>query len=541
MEKLIRIENIFGGKAPSQYFQSEGQYSFGVGIDPDLPISDAVGDREISGVLRPSGYASLTNTNINANPYWILTTPKDALVYTVLNNGRLISYSSSFGSEALVDTAPTSSGNGAKYYNNYIYVAANTDISRYGPLDGTPTMTDTVWTGATLGSQTALVNTTYPSIRGSGVMPNHVMHAHTDNKLFVCDYDSTSSTAANRGRGLIHFIRTTFSTTEGTGNDDSTYNTLDLPIGYMPTCLESYGNLLVIGAIPAGSNATLMQGKAALFFWDTLSPSFSQVVFLPDPLVTALKNVNGRLYVFTGAVSSGSDVSNGYRVSVYVGGNRIEQVYFSNTGSPPLAGAVDSFGDRVVWGTFEQLPTTTGASPNYYGVVMAYGSKDNRFPTGVHGIINTKAAGTAADGLVTSVANVQQSSFSYPKFAVGWRDANNTKIDTQSTTYGTSVWRSALYRINKPFVIKAIRFGLGAAVAANHTITPTLYLDDYSSSSTSGLTVVNNTNYASSERFIEYRPAISAKSNFVLEFSWTGTALLPILLPIEILIQTDER
>ena len=423
MKQQIIISNIFGGKAPSQYFQSEGQFSHSIGIDPDLPISDAVGDRETSGMLRPSGYASFDGANVNANPYWILTSPKTALIYAILNNGRLISYSSSFASETLIDTATTSSGNGGIYYNNYIYIGANTNISRYGPLDGTPTLTNSVWTGATLGSQTALVNTTYPSIRGSGVLPNHVMHVHTDNKLYVCDYDSTCSTVANRGKGLIHYIRTTFSTTEGTGNDGSTYNALDLSLGYMPTCLESYGNLLVIGAIPAGSNVTLTQGKAALFFWDTLAASFVAVVYLPDPLVTALKNVNGRLHVFTGALSTGTDVSNGYRVSVYVGGNRIEQVYYSNTGSPPLAGAVDSFGDRVVWGTFERLPTTTGASPNYYGVVMAYGSKDNRFPAGVHCIINSTAAATAADGLVTAVKNVQQASFSYPRFVVGWRDA----------------------------------------------------------------------------------------------------------------------
>lgn len=541
MKQTITISNIFGGKSPSQYFQAEGQYSHSVGIDPDLPISDAVGDRETSGMLRPSGYASFDGANVNANPYWILTSPKTALVYVILNNGRLISYNSSLASETLIGTATSSSGNGAVYYNNYIYIGTNTNISRYGPLSGTAALTDSVWTGTTLGSQTALVNTTYPSIRGSGTLPNHVMHVHTDNKLYVCDYDSTSSTASQRGHGLIHYVRTTFSTTEGTGNDGSTYNALDLPLGYMPTCLESYGNFLVIGAIPDGSNTTLTQGKATLFFWDTVSSSFLQVLYLPDPLITAMKNVNGRLYIFTGAVSNGTDVSNGYRVSVYIGGNRVEQVHYSNTGSPPLAGAVESFGDRVVWGTFEQMPTTTAASPNYYAAGFAYGSKDNRFPAGIHGIINSTASAGAADGLVTAIKNVQQASFSYPRFVVGWRDATNFGLDSQSTTYGTSIWRSPLYRIGKPFTITTIRFSLGTAVAANHTITPTVYLDNFSSSSTSNLAVVNNTNYASSERFIEFRPTISARNNFVLEFSWTGTALLPILLPIEIEIFIDER
>lgn len=529
----VRIENFWGGVAPSRYFAGDGQHLAYIGIDPDLPISDAVGDRETSGALRPAGYSSFDGANVNANPYWIVTTPKNSNVYTVLNNGRLISYTSALGSETLIGTATTSSGNGAVYYNNYIYVAANGDISRYGPLDGTPTLTDAVWTGSTLGSQTAIVNTTYPSIRGSGTLPNHAMHVHVDNKLYFCDYDSTSSTATTRGRGLIHFIRTTFSTNEGTGNDGSTYNALDLPLGFMPVDLESYGTDLVIAAIQT-SNSTINQGRAALFFWDTISSSFYNQVWLPDPLVTALLNNNGTLYIFSGPISTGTDVSNGYRVSSYLGGQTIRQIYYSDVGSPPLAGAVDSHGDRVVWGTFTQTPSTTAASPNYYAIVMAKNSKNHELSTGVFGIINSRATGAAADGLVTAVKNVQNASFSYPKYVVGWRDASGYGLDSSGTSYGTCVWRSRMYNVGKRFIIKRVRIPLGAAVAANHTITPTIFLDDFSSSSTTGMTVINSTNFASSERVAIFYPGVSGVNNFCLELSWTGTALIPVLPPIEI-------
>lgn len=532
-KRRITINSILGGNSPSRYYAAESQSLSTVGIDPDLPVSDAVGDKQSSGVLRPSGYAKFSSTVLNATPYWIITNPKDTLTYVVLSSGRIVSYSSSLGSETNVGTTSPGAGNGAAYYNNYIYVANTTNVSRYGPLDTSPTLTDSVWTGATLGSQTALANTTYPSIRGSGTMPNHVMHQHIDGKLYVCDFDNTTSTAATRGRGLIHSISTTFSTTEGTGNNSSTYNALDLPLGFMPTALASYGTDLVIAAIQS-SSSTVNQGQAALFFWDTVSSSFYNQVWLPDPLVTALLNNNGLLYVFSGPMSTGTDVSNGYRVSVYIGGQSIRQIHFSDTGSPPLAGAVSGFGDRILWGTFEQIPTSTGASPEYYPVVMAKNSKNKEISTGVFGVINTSATATAADGLVTALKNVQQEGFSYPKFAVGWRNAGGVGADKQSTTYGTAVWRSRFYQIGKPFTIRRIRFSVAAALTTNMTITPTVFLDDFSSSSTSNLTVVNSTNYAASERTVEFMPDIYGDHNFCLELRWSGTALLPVLLPITI-------
>jgi len=524
----IKISDIFGGLTPSQYFQKSGQYINAIGVDPDLPISDAVGDRSTSGVLRPSAYASFDSTENNGNPYWILTTPKTSLVYSYLSSGKFNSYTSSFGSETNIGTPTSGAGNGMAYYNNYIYLATPTDVARYGPLNNSPSLTNTVWTGATLGTQTALTNTTYPSIRGSGTFPNHPMHVHTDNKLYIGDFKN--------GVGYIHYIKTTKTTDEGDTNNGSTYGALDLPFGFMPMDIESQGTDLVIAAIQT-TNSTLNQGRAALFFWDTVSESFYSVVYLPDPLVTAVHNHNGLLHIFSGAISNGTDVSNGYRVSIYLGGQTLKQVYYSNTGQPPLAGGVDSMGARLVWGTFQQVNTTTSSSPTYYATVMAYGSKDSNFSGGVHSIVKSSATGSAADGLVTAVKGVQQSSFSYPKLIVGWRDASNYGLDSSSTTYGTSVWHSPMINIGQKFKIKSIRLSLGTAVAANMTITPKIFTDDYSASSTTDLTVINSTNYPNSERHIQYYPSIHGNHNFCLELTWSGTALLPVLLPIEIEVE----
>lgn len=527
----VNINSIFGGLSPSINFASEGQHSASVSIDPDLPMSDAVGDRQTSGVIRPSAYAKFSGANVTASPVAILTTPKTALVYTVLSNGRLISYNSSLASETLIGTVTGGVANGAVYYNNYIYIFTGTDVSRYGPLDGAASLTNTFWT-STLG-KTALVNTAYPSLRGGGTYPNHWAHVHVDGSLYFLDYDSTSGTVATRGKGLVHRISTKYGSAEGDTNDNSAYNVLDLPPGFMPTCLASYGTQLVFGAIQTNS-ATLSQGRASLFFWDTVSSSFVLPVWLPDPLVTALLNNNGTLHIWSGMVSNGTDVSNGYRMSRYLGGQQIQAEYFSETGSSPTAGAVTSFGDRILWGTFQQLPTTTGSAPEYYASVMALGSKDFRFPLGVHSVIKSSATATAGDGLVTALACVQQASFSNPRFVIGFRDSTSFGLDSASTTYGTWIWRSQTIMTGSKATIKRIRVPLGRAVASNITITPKLFLDDFSSSSTNGLTVINNTNYAAGERYATWYPAQVVDHSFILELRGSGTVLCPVLLPVTI-------
>lgn len=532
------IRTILGGMSPSQHFFGEGQYSYSIGIDPDLPQSDAVGDRQTSGIIRPSGYAKFSSTNISANPVAIITTPKTSLIYVVGADGKLVSYTSAFGSETLIGTVTGSVAAGAFYYNNYIYItgtgASANDVSRYGPLDGAASLTNGVWTGATLGSLTALGTATYPSLRGGGNYPKHWGHVHTNDTAYFCDYDNSTSTAATRGRGFLNAIKTTFSATEGTGNNGSAYNVLDLPLGFLPTDIESYGTDIVVCAVQT-SDSTLDQGRACLFFWDTFSDSFYNQVWLPDSLATALYNNNGILYIFSGAVSNGADSSNGYRVSVYSGGQSTRQVYYSNYGSPPTAGAVAAIGDKVFWGSFAQIPTTTASAPEYFATVTSIGSKDQRLPSGVHGAIRATATTSTSDGLVTAIAPVQQSSFAYPKLAVGWRGASSTfGIDSQSTTYGTSVWRSQIFSYPKNFIVRRITMMLGATPASNMTITPTIFYDDFSGSV--ALTTINSTNFTTRKVELYQTGAneVYGQENFCLELRFSGTSLLPVDGPIEI-------
>ncbi len=524
MKTVVKIKNILGGLSPSEYYAGAGQYLGGLAIDPDTAISDAAGDVLTCGMIRPTSYASFSGANISGNPLWILTNPKDSNTYVYAADGKLVSYTSALtsASEVLIGTVSSSQGNGAVYYNNYLYLMSSTDVARYGPLNGTPALTASVWTSSTLGTQTALTNTTYPTIFGSGTMPNHPGHVHADNKLYFVDFKD--------GIGYVHYIKTTKTTNEGDTNSGSTYNALDLPFGFMPTDVESYGDLVVISGMQT-SNGTIAQGQATIFFWDTISASFINPVPLPDAVVTALKNVNGTLYIF-----SGPGFGKGYRVSKYAGGYKTETIYFSEEGSPPLAGAVDAFGDKLVWGSHMQLSTTTAASPEYYPVVMAYGSKDPRIAMGVHPIAKPPVNGTSTDGVVTAVKYVEQDSFAIPRVVMGYRNASVTEMAKRSTTYGAWVWRAPVISVGAQFTIKQIRLQLAVPVSANTTITPTIFLDDKSSSevggTAAGLKIINNTNFPNSDRFIFWQVDIKGKGNFFLELRGSGTAICPVVLPI---------
>jgi len=527
----ITIDNILEGIAPNLYKGRQGQFAASIGIDPDLPLTDT--GIKTSGVLVPSTYADFSSTGLSGYPLWIITNPKNELLYAYASDGEFISYSATFGSETVIGVPTSGVGNGAAYYNNFIYLATPTNISRYGPLSETAALTNTVWTGTTLGSQTALGDIAYPANRGV-TLPNHPMHVHSDNKLYVGDFSTAAE--ANRGRGLIHWIRTTRGTNEGDTNDGTTRSAFVLPFGYAPTDIESWGNDLVISAIYLGgentagtniaANNTLISGRAALFFWDAVNaPSLPyRMVPLVDPSVTALLNHNGTLYIFSG------NMNNGMRVSVYEGGYRVKQIAFFEEGFSPPAGAVSGYGSRIAWGAFTTYPESAAC-------VYALGYKDSNLPLALHNIINSsKGSGVAATNfMVSALSYVQHASFIIPRLVLGWKDGQPTEdfgIDRYSGSSGRSMWQSLTYNIGKEFRITKVSIPLGAAVASGHSLAISIFIDD--ASTETALTTINTTNYAASQRKVVQYPSVYGRNNFFLRFLWTSTVTLTVVPPIVI-------
>lgn len=390
-----QIDSVLGGYSVSEYFNQQNQFLNSIGIDPEMPKDDSA--TKPSGLLRPTSMAKFSGTEVTGVPFWFLTNPKTTNTYLYANDGKVHTIASTFAMGTALDAVTTSTGNGAAYYNNYIYFAKNTDIARFGPLDGTAAMDQDWWTSSPL-SKTALTNTTYPSISGV-VMPNHPMAVH-QNRLYVGDVNSS-------GIGIISMINTKKTTNEGDTDDTtvpSAYNVLDFNYQWFPTCLEPYGNYLAIGVIEGGST-TVKQGNAKLLIWDTLATTTAPNIIaeLPDPLITAMRYVNGILYIFSG------NASGGMRISRYLGGEQFEELFFIDGMFPPFQGAVDYQINRIVWGTGTTNPIAAG-------VVMSLGSKVRNLQMGVHCIL---APVTGTNALVTAVKYVAQGENQYP--LTGWK------------------------------------------------------------------------------------------------------------------------
>ena len=546
----IKINSILGGISANAYQGRADQFHASIGIDPDRPIQTS-GVTKTAGVLTPSSASDVSGAVLSGYPVWITTNPKGTSsegIYVYASDGEFISYVNAAGTGTLEGTPTSGVGNGMAYYNNYIYLATPTDISHYGPLTETPVLTNTRWTGSTGAGPTfnltALGNATYPTQRGVTI-PNHPMHVHSDNKLYVGDFD-TIAAEANRGRGLIHWIRTTRTTDEGDTNDGTTRSAFLLTWGYAPTDIESWGTDLVVAAIYVGGANTagtlidlgvaMRQPSAKLFFWDAINaPSLPyKVVDLPDPLVTALLNHNGNLYIWTGSYGSGiaSDSVGGTRLSVFAGGYSIKQLAFLEEGLPPIAGGVAASGGRIVWGGYTSYPEDAIC-------MWGYGYKDDNLPKALHNIaVGSPTIGASlTTWTATAVAAVEQPSFGAdPRWWMGWKDGAATqdfgidRINAVSNTSRLSVWRSFIYPIGQPFKINKISLPLGSAVAADMTLIPIILTDDLSTSTAQ--TTINSTNYAASQRRIVLYPTIQGLNNFCLQLRWSGIAILPVNLPI---------
>lgn len=363
----IQIQSAFDGLMPSSNFGAKGQYLAGVGIDPDVPATDGAADLKTAGIIRPVNYVAFSGAAVTSYPVAIITTPKNTNTYAILANGRLISYDNALANETLIGTV---SGNVAVfgfYYNNYIYIVKPTDISRYGPLDSSPSLVDNVWTGSTLGSKTALTNTTYPSQLLSIPYLNHYGVVHVDNRAYFLDFIN--------GQGLIHYIATVKVTNQGDTNNGSTYQAFNkLPFGYLPMTIASYGtDIVVSGSLT--SAAGVDQGKAALFFFNPAdtTPSFYRVVNLPDTICTVLYYENGILYGISG------EISGGHRLWKYVGGDSVQTLAVVEDAPPPMQAAFSAISNRLAWGASNTYPMVVSG-------LYAYGSKSDLFPRGLHHI-----------------------------------------------------------------------------------------------------------------------------------------------------------
>jgi hypothetical protein len=545
--KTIRIESVLGGHSPTTHFAAEDQFRASIGIDPSVAIRSTAQGFDLqasipSGLLRPMSVVGVGTTA--GYPVWIEATPKresTIYVYDVVGSVYTVddTFSAVTGLGDLNDGG-TSKGNGMAYYDNYMYFARDTTIARYGPLNGTASFTDDYWAG-TLGLA-PLTDTNYHfSFYFGEIYPNHVMHRHSDGRLYIADVVDN--------QGTIHFIQTTKTTVEGDTNDGSTYNKVQVGYGLHPAAIESYGNNLVIAfneLTQAAGARSVKSARAKIAFWDTISDNISQITWVefPDSMITGIKNLNGTLYIF-----SANQYTWGFRVMRYIGGSSFEEVATIPTGDPPLPGAIETESRRTLFGSFLEAPFsseqgTVGNSPCVYSYglngiregglfntipVRGYDSDGNLTEDGVN-VTALRQVGTLRYGLqeVTSLIG----------YGVRLGSRNGLVVADPSINSGTyanapSAWWSQTYRIGQPFKITKIRIPLANKLTANLGVTPTIYTD--SGEKVTALTAITSANFGTTNQAIVIRPEnLTGYNDFFLELAWTGSELLVVGLPITI-------
>lgn len=527
--KTIRIESILGGHSPTTHLAAPDQFRASFGIDPSLPVDngDGIYSSIASGLIRPVGVTNGGNS-LAGMPMWIVPNPKNEINSTVRSHYIYDSagsvYATDFGLSNFVSLGDlndggSASGNGASYYDNYIYFARDTTIARYGPLNGTPTFVDDFWVG-TLG-KAALSNKNYPGDPWVGfVYPNHVLHRHSDGRLYIADVVDN--------QGTIHYIKTSKTTVEGDTDNGSTYDAINLGYGLWPIDIESYGDLIVIGLLEVdertgGAHSLAVRSKVA--FWDTTSDNVNSITWVefPGSCLTAIVNAGGTLYFFDGSTDDF-----GVRVTRYLGGNTFEEVAYNEMGYSPSAGAVGGRAEQLVFGSANTVPDYF----TYGGVGCVWSlNLRNKLSRGLFNIARTPTANTTG---VTALSFTEALNFNQQGIIFG-HDGNRIATTFQALLDSTSqpIWWSQTYRIGQRFKVTKIKIPTTKSSSVpTKQIVPTLYFDD--SATTKVLMTLDYDTTRPSKTFVIRPENAVGENNFWLELRWTGTGTWTVGLPITI-------
>lgn len=591
------INQILKGICSMENYCAETEYLGGIGIDPDMPKTDS--DKKSSGFIRPTSQEVLSTLTTSQIPLWIITNPKNKDVYIHFSNGNIYKTDASYTAPALYDSTATGKGNGACYYDNACYFASNNDISRiYFNANGTihsfmnnfwstfvaQFLNKTAWVTLThyvkneevsinnynyicLKNHTsgvfdtdlnngywvksglayaALSNNTYPSINGVEI-PNHCLFSHKGSRaMYIADViPSDYGNTENRGKGCIHKVKTKHGNNlEGEVVDNVNYNALDLQWGMFPIAISEYQGNIVVGAIE-GKDVNTNQSKARMYVWDGLKSSYDLDIPLPDPLITALRNVNGSLYVFTGHYSGGC------RVLRYLGGYSFEEVYYNESEYPPLQGAVDDLLTRIIWGTTEIIKdvylsgTTVSTRELRTPCVKSHRSKIQKIPMGVHPIIKSNATGVTS--YVTAVKYIKQSSFEDMQPLIGSKGTDNCYLEKPSTTYTSgNMIKTELVKIGQDFTIESIEIPLCQTWDVTHKkFNLKVVLDSEQNVVEIPLDTGDLSASYQGKNLVKFKfdspYTVNGSSNFYFQITFTGDQLLTIALPITYSLTIKDR
>lgn len=144
--------------------------------------------------------------------------------------------------------------------------------------------------------------------------------------------------------------------------------------------------------------------------------------------------------------------------------------------------------------------------------------------------------------LISAVSRVVQG-LAAPSFIMGGRQTASYALFKKTSTMGLSLIRFEPIKPSAPFIVKEILIPLTGPVDTNVEIIPVLYFDSEDSLSIG--TPINPTNYADGQNFIKltadsFPDGSIGQVDAFLELQFTGSALLPVSLPITMYVETIE-
>lgn len=441
MKREIIVPSIFEGMMPSGQFGGENEYLMGLGIDPDVPLTDDPADIRTGGFIRPVNYSKFSGSEIDAMPVAILTTPQSDLTWVILANGKIIAYESDLTSSNyhLVGQVAGSHARGAWYYNNYIYIAgtgtAHDDLSRVGPLNCIPfdNQTTNFTVGATLTGGTSGATAIVLSQTDSGTTGHLVVMQIKG--MFL---DNETITDSSNGAALVNrtfasmivdgvWKGATLGAQTGLGDPAYPKTLLDIRYinhfglshsdgaSYFLDFKDGLGYIHKIQTTKSTYQGDTNDGSAYQSVGDLSLPSdfipITMASYGIDIVVSGTPTVDNEVnqgnawlffwdaaeelfyrriplseplcsalwYVNGVLYGLSGDLNGGYRLFRYIGGDSVEYLKSVEDGNLPLQMATSYVGNRLVWAANTTQPRISAG-------IYAYGSKSDLFPRGLHHI-----------------------------------------------------------------------------------------------------------------------------------------------------------
>lgn len=394
VKQLWVTDRFFGGISEAAKEGPKGAFLHGENLDLTTDLT-ALGVR-----VKTAEQSASTIVDL---PKWIEHDAVNDNTYAYGDDGEW--YKEASDSWTKQTTLTTAKGQGMKIWNDYVYFRKTSNLSRYGALSGTPSLTQ-AW-------QTSNVQTE----NDHGPIVEFLGNLYFANGRYLGEWDDSTWT----------------------------YNKLTLPIGWKIRCMAVLGEELVMGGW-IGSNV-YDYDKGFLWFWNGTDESITNFLEINEGAVNSMHVIDNNLYFVTGARG---------KLYVYTG-----QVIPLRTMSLELdandyievfPGAMDSHRGQLLVGMAGKTDATSLTQGIY-----SYGRPSKNYPRAlnVDHIISTGSK----TGITLKVGSVH--SVGPNELYVGWEDTtSNNGIDKISgtTPYSSSTWHSLWFDNGNPYAIKELDF-----------------------------------------------------------------------------------